>query len=387
MRVVLINPSSPFMIDQAVMPPLGLWYVANALQAHNVTVVDLGLGDTIPEGADAYGVTGCSVHLNQMAEILPQLSGLKVAGGPHATAKPEELLEMGFDTVVQGEGDSVISQIVERGITGIITAPRIRDLDHHFPNRNQEYRYHYQIDGLKTTTMVTSRGCPWECAFCSKDVYGRVRVTRSADSVMTEVDSVMRQGYQAVMFYDDTFMTGRERLETLCYKFHDRNLVWRCLARADDADKGILNLMKASGCREIALGVESGSQTILDNIHKHETVEQQRRCIQLAHEVGLRVKAFMIVGLPGESQETIAETDKFLEESRPDAVDVNILAVYPGSAIYKNPEAYDVKFGPYHHCKGRSDAYVCTTSTSNMTSEEILRAQEMLYTKYARRNA
>lgn len=370
------------MIDQAVMPPLGLWYIAEALKDHNVTIVDMGLGDAIPSGADVYGVTGTSVNVGQMKAILSELTGLRVTGGSHATALPNEMLEMGFDTVVCGEADQVIAEIIEREITGIVNTPRIENIDNLFPDRSQSYRYHYKIDGLQATTMITSRGCPHDCSFCSKEVYGRLRYTRSAESVMIEIDSVMSHGYRAVMFYDDTFMTGRKRLETLCEEFKKRQLVWRCLARSDSADKEILTLMKESGCREIAVGIESGSQTILDNIHKHETVEQQRNCINMAHEAGMRVKAFMIVGLPGENWDTIRETDKFLEETRPECLDISILAVYPGSDIYKHPENYDIQFGPPVHFKGRQGAYVCNVSTSCMTSEEIMQAHEMLYEKY-----
>jgi radical SAM superfamily enzyme YgiQ (UPF0313 family) len=184
------------------------------------------------------------------------------------------------------------------------------------------------------------------------------------------------------MFYDETFMADKERLIRLCEEFKNRQLVWRALGRSDNADLDIYKLMKDSGCREIAIGIESGSQTILDNIHKHTTVEQNRHCIQLIHQAGLRVKAFMIVGLPGESWETISKTDKFLAETKPDALDISILSVYPGSAIYKHPQNYDVKFGKPTQYKGRQNAYLCNISTSFMTSEEILRAQEMLQMTY-----
>jgi len=142
--------------------------------------------------------------------------------------------------------------------------------------------------------------------------------------------------------------------------------------------------MVDSGCKELGIGIESGSQTILDNIQKDITVEQNRQCIKVAHNVGMSIKAFMVVGLPGESWDTIAETDKFLEETHPDALDISILGVYPGSVIYQHPENYDVKFGTPKHYKGRQDAYVCDISTSHMTSDEIMQAQKMLYEKYTR---
>lgn len=373
------------MINQAVMPPLGLWYIADALKGHDVSVIDMGLGDEIPKGADVYGVTGSSVHLKQITDIISELrneSGLKVIGGHHASLKPKDMMGLGFDTVVVGEGDEVIGKIVDERLTGIIATQRITNLDSYFPDRRQEGRYHYEIDGLSAVTIVTSRGCPFHCAFCSKEIFSGKRISRSTESVMTEIESIMDMGYEAVMFFDETFMADRKRLVTLCDEFWERELTWRCLARADDMDKDILTLMKNSGCREIGVGVESGSQRILDNIQKHETVKQQARCIKLAHEAGLRVKAFMIVGLPGESWETIDETDKFLAETQPDALDISILSVYPGSSIYQHPERYDVKFGPPTHFKGKSGAYVCTVSTSHMTSEEILCAHDMLCEKY-----
>jgi anaerobic magnesium-protoporphyrin IX monomethyl ester cyclase len=389
MKIVLINPGAPFLIRQDVMPPLGLWYIGKALKqgGHEVEYVDIGLGDAIPKGADVYGVTGTSAQIEQIVTVgwlLKQEHGRKIVGGPHATLRPYEFLNHGFDTVVQHEGEEEVCGIVRDGAVGVVSAKRIKNIDGLFPDRTQEHRYSYKIDGLPATTMLTSRGCPYACAFCSKDVWGRMYIARSVTSTLQEVDEVMAAGYKAIMFYDDTLMVGRERLRELCAGLRERGVIWRGFARSDQVTDTNLQMMYDAGCREIGVGVESGSPQILLNINKGDTVEDHRRCIALAHKVGLRVKAFIIVGLPGETQETIAETDLFLEETRPDDVDISILTVYPGSAIYANPHDYDLVFGASSYYKGKPGEYVCNVSTSGMSQASILEARERLHQKHKR---
>lgn len=389
MRIVLINPASPFLIRQDVMPPLGLWYLSKVLKerGHEVEIVDVGLGDRIPEKADVFGLTGTSAQVREIERVAYHLrgrKGFKVAGGPHATLAPHEMLELGFDAVIQHEGEEVIGEVVEKEIRGVVTATRMKDIDHLFPDRSQQRRYHYEINGLPAVTMMTSRGCPYNCAFCSKDVWGRQYTRRGVWSVVKEVDEVMRLGYEAIMFYDDTFVIGRDRLYGICSQLRARNITWRAFARSDQVDLEMLNTMRISGCVEIGVGVETGSEQIAENIHKGETVEEQGRCIELAHRVGLRVKAFIIVGLPGETWQTVEETSQFLEKYQPDDVDISILSVYPGSAIYKYPERYDIKFrrGDYRAYKGKPGEYISTVSTSRMSKREIVEAREMLHRRH-----
>ncbi len=387
MKVVLINPESPFLINQAVMGPLGLWYLSSVLKrnGHDVTVVDQGLGDEIPTGADVYGVTGTSAQLDEITAVYQTIQsepGLKIIGGPHATVRPDSMIQLGFDTVVCHEGEEVINDTVVNRQTGIVTAPRIKNIDHLFPDRSQQHRYSYEINGIPATTMMTSRGCPYECAFCSKEVWGRLHVARSDESVVQEIDEVS-QDYGAIMFYDDTLVLNRKRLFRICDRLADRNLIWRAFARSDESDYETLSKMKDSGCVEIGVGIESGSREILKNIHKRETPEDHRRCVQIAHEIGLRVKGFVIVGLPGETWQTIQETDEFLTNIQLDDIDISILTVYAGSAIFRSPSNYDLKFGWYPtYYKGKPGEYHSTVSTSAMSREEIVIAREYLHQKH-----
>lgn len=387
MNITLVNPASPFLIRQDVMPPLGLWYLSAVLKrrGHNVRVVDLGLKDEIPQNADVYGVTGTSAQIDQLEIILYRLrdeKGLKVVGGSHATLRPWAMLQMGFDTAVCHEGEEVIAGVVEEKRKGVVFSERILNIDDYFPDRSEQKRYHYEIDRLPAVTMVTSRGCPYNCAFCSKDVWGRRYVARSVESVTREIAEIERMGYHAIMFYDDTFVIGHDRLRGICSQLRKYKMVWRAFVRTDEVNEDILRMMKVCGCAEIGVGIESGSQQILDNIHKKETIEDHLCCIRAAHKVGLRVKGFVIVGLPGESWQTIAETDAFLERVQLDDLDISILSVYPGSDIFKHSAEYDVRFGDPVFYKGKPGKYCSNVSTSRMNNREITLAREALYRKH-----
>ena len=382
MKVALLVPESPFLIRSDVMPPLGIWYLSAILKqaGHKVDIFDLGLRDPILSGYDVYGVTGTSAQIRQIERIAYWIRNrpFTVIGGPHATLMPEEMLKLGFDSVVCGEGEEVIKEVIETPWTGVIRTKRIEDIDNLFPDRSQQSRYHYQINGLPATTMMTSRGCPYNCAFCSKDVWGRKYVARSVESVVEELD-VIAKDYRAIMFYDDTFMIGKERLWSICVELAKRGLTWRAFDRSDEATLDTLRMMKECGCAEIGVGIETGSQQILENINKRETLDDHRNCIRWAHEAGLQVKGFVVVGLPGESWQTVRETDKFLDEVGLDDVDISILSVYAGSDIYKNPEKYDLKFGQPVFYKGKPGEYRCEVETSRMTSYEIKAARDYLH--------
>ena len=226
MNVCLIAPASPFLINQDVMGHLGLWYLGSALReaGHQVLYCDLGLGDEIPL-ADVYGVTGMSPQASQVLELpsrLRQVSSkaLLVGGGPYLSLRPQDGIEAGYDLIIQGEGERVFVHILASEGSEqypIIHAPRNYDLDAlAFPDRSQAGRYHYAVDGVGATTMITSRGCPYRCAFCCTSIWGGRYRERSPQNVYMEMAALRKQGWGAVMFYDDTLALNQERLAQLC---------------------------------------------------------------------------------------------------------------------------------------------------------------------------
>lgn len=371
-----VNPRSPFLEKDAMMPPLGLFYLVAVLRQAGIKaqVVDLGLGDFIPDGP--IFTTGTSA---QKEEVLKLRRGNSVLGGPLASIEPDKMNKH-FPTVVVGEGEELIEHLVKDRPKGIIKAKRITKLDRlPFPDRSQADRYHWEIGGRKATTMVTSRGCTGKCAFCCKAVTDHGVFFRSAQNVIEEVIHIKAMGFGAVMFYDDSMAMIRPRLVEICKGLKDLGMVWRCFARSDQVDYELLSLMAASGCYEILFGIESGSNQILKNIRKHETREQHIKAIISAKKAGIKVKALMIVGLPGESPETIRESESFIRATKPDSLDITVLSVYKGSDIYNNPLKYDIRFTEPTWYKGREGEYQCSVETSKMSSNGIIRSREMLW--------
>jgi anaerobic magnesium-protoporphyrin IX monomethyl ester cyclase len=390
-RIVLINPPSPFLIEQNVMPPLGIWYMKSSLEAdgfNNVDVYDLGIEDLeIPDEYDVYGITATSPQWPEavaLAQKLRSRQKILMVGGAHVGNMPHDGVGAGFDYVIVGEGEKAIQSIEIGKSDQVVYMPRHRNLDElPFPDRSQTWRYSYYVGSHNATTMMTSRGCPFSCSFCCKGIWGKKYMERSSDNVIQEVDQLMQgYGYEAIMFFDDTITINKNRLKELCQGFNTRGLVWRSFTRANQLDHDTAKRMADSGCYEIGVGVETGSEMIAQSIQKGETIEEQKQGLLEAKRAGLRVKVFIIVGLPGESWETIEETERFLDEMQPDDLDISILSVYAGSDIFKNPTKYDLTFGEPTFYKGKPMHYEAHISTSSMTGEEILQAREKLYNKF-----
>lgn len=362
------------------MPPLGIMYLVSTLKSKGIDarIVDMGLGDEVPDG-DIF-ITGTTP---QAAEIIKlRRDAYTVVGGPHASIDPNGLAN-DFSLVVTGEAEEIIEEIVKTRPTGIIHAKRVRNLDSlPFPDRSIADRYHYEIGGKHATTMISSRGCNGKCSFCCKAVMDKGIFLRSAENVLAEVREVKSLGYEAAMFYDDTIAINRKRIEAICTGLEKMDFIFRCFVRADQADEELFARMAQAGCYEVLIGVESGSQHLLNTINKQETVEQLKNAIMWAKKSGIRVKALMMVGLPGESWETIELSRQFLLETEPDTLDVTILTVYKGTDIYKNPGNYEISFREASWYKGRSNEYLSTVSTPLMSEGDIVKARELLWNTF-----
>ena len=394
MRIALIQPASPFLLDQGVHGPLGLWYVGAALQGagHEVVYCDRGLGDALPTGCDVWGLTGTTPQLRDMALVLAEAGETPViVGGPHATQCPDDLLSLGATVVVRGEGEQAFPRLLSGTLPrmAVMNADRIANLNSlAFPDRSQAHRYHYQIKdrygvAREAATVITSRGCPHRCAFCSTGVWGRRYSERSADNVLTEMVHLQGLGYEGVHFYDDSLAINRARLRQIAAGMKRLGLIWRCFVRADQVDQGLLGEMAQGGCVEIGLGVESGAQSVLDASDKYESVEGQAQTIAAAHRAGIRVKAFIIVGLPGETWETVDATAWFLGQTRPDDVDITVLQVYPGSPIDDDPAAYGItRTAEPCWYKGRGGEYRANHRTEALGADDILVARDYLEARF-----
>ena len=400
MKICLVRCPSPFLVDEYCLPPLGLMAVGTALKqaGHEVTIHDgpmeylpmdylyYGFGPTIAEYTSALSMKKRIWEENPYARI--------VIGGPHATVNLETCVSDGFDCVVHGDGEFV----VEKAFFG---DDRILYSEEHplddYPIIDRSLldirKYRFLVDGRPSTTMMTSQGCPYKCAFCSKN-YSSVRF-RSPESVRKELDILHYDfGFTAVAFPEDLFILDKKRTEAICGYLKELDMYWRCLVRGDTVvrhGEAFIKMMADSGCRAVGIGVESGSDKILSTINKGENASTISKAIRMLKGNGMAVKGFFILGLPGETYETLEETRRFLETEKLDDVDIKIYQPYPGTPIWRDKGKYDIDwtatndYGDMYY-KGRHGEYKGSVRTSALTTEQIYKAwvdMEREFKKYA----
>ncbi|MBX3233244.1 MAG: radical SAM protein [Labilithrix sp.] len=347
--------------------PYGLFAIgAEALRAgHMVKVVNLSsfpwtkVEEVVAAlDADVFGMSCWTANrrgVRLVADLVKQRHprATVVVGGPHATPLGPELLSHfeSVDLVCTGESDVTFLEIVrrlERGepltkIAGtvyrdggeVVTAPErknVADLDalaspHHF---------------FDTHILMTSRGCPWACTFCGAETsWGRGFRANSIDYVLDAMESVSKRlPVKMIQIKDDTFTTNKKRVLALCKKMQERKLgfFWSCDTRVDLLSDELLREMRLAGCQRLSLGVESGSQRILDLIDKKITPKEILASTLLAKKYGIKVRYYMMLGNRGETRETFAETLAFLDEAAPHEYVFSCLSVYPGTRDFHDAE-------------------------------------------------
>ena len=264
-----------------------------------------------------------------------------VLGGVHATIMCDQLLDnFPIDYIIRGEGEIAIVELLETldNKEKIRVGSRLVDMDS-LPIADHSYAREW-IEENGTAHLITSRGCPGNCIFCSSRAFwgGRVRF-RSAKLVVDEIEYLMEEfGISDFLFHDDTFNFTIGRATSLSQEILDRNLniTWQCNARVHPVSKDMLLLMKQAGCTEMRFGVETGSDSIMQTLGKRITKEQIQKCFELCYEVGIDTFAFMMVGLPGETEETIQETVEFMETlTMAELPAVGLTYLYPGTVLYE----------------------------------------------------
>lgn len=389
--ITLLFPRSEFLLNDHVFPPLGILYLSSVLkeQGFDVQCLDFGLGHTVDD--IKHHIVGISFTTPQRLQVYEIVANLKekgkflIAGGAHATHMPMECIENGFDLVVRGEADYhlpiILGEHFNRLSKPLIYAPcEPQKLDLlHFPDRDalSITDYKYELDGRLATVIMTSRGCPANCSFCSK-ITCRFRM-QSAQRTVDEIFHIREKyGYEAFMIFDDTFAVNKRRLSEMIGMLENQDLKFRCFGRADSLiDQSVCDGLAMMGVVEVGIGVESGSDTILSQNFKKTTAEMNSVAVHNLKNVGIRVKAFIIVGLPGENDITIDETRKWLRENKPDDVDVSIFQPMPGSPIFKNPDKYNIRFNYDHNpmwYKGDPNKY-----TTSVIRSGFLLGHEMLF--------
>ncbi len=382
-KVLLIYPYFRPARDRSVFrfPPLGIGYIASSLQAahHEVKVLDCtfmkkadALQQALYTQADVVGIYSMVTMLEDclwLAKELRQSSKLLVAGGPLATCDPHAFLPA-FDVVVVGEGEQTMVELVKaysegtditcipgvitrqvKGTDGkseevLITSPERpfnRELDLlPFPARNllpnQDYiTFGKKKYGYSITTVMSTRGCPYDCEFCSNVIFGGSYRERSAGNVVDEIEQALSFGYDRISFADDVFTLRKQRVLEICAEIKKRGLqfYWECLGRVDSLDEAAYAEMYQAGCRRIYFGIESGDDNILKLMNKKITTAEARQAVVAAHQVGLEVGAFFILFYPGESNQTVLNTLHFATSLPLDYLGLTMPYPLPGTALYE----------------------------------------------------
>jgi len=343
------------------LPPLGLATVAAVTrqEGYNTLILDaLALGmnsqETVEwilkENPDYVGITSVTKAIFNAADVAKLIkkhnSKIKIIiGGPHVTAVPIETFQRfkEFDIGVFGEGEETIVELLQaldsqkdlKKIKGLILRdgkkiilterrPYIKDLDKlPFPAWDllPDLLKYYQpaadtINRFPATLLVTSRGCPYQCIFCDRSVFGNVVRGFSADYIIKMINHLQKTyGIKELFIEDDNFLVLRKRLVEFCNKIIEEkiDITWSCLGRVDNVDEEILKLMKKAGCWQINYGFESGSQRILDIINKKIKVEDSERAVAITRKAGIKVKGLFMMGNFGETKESISETINFIK--------------------------------------------------------------------------
>ncbi len=382
MRLLLIFPRFKYPSGD---PPLGVAYLAAALReaGHEVDIFDATFVKRPLEAlkrklqGSSYDLIGISVLTSMLSgaaevgKVCREYSDAVIcAGGPHATVEPESTLGLEcIDGVMVGEGEELIVRLAaaggdfskvpqmwyrdgERLVRGEPMEP-IADLDEvPFPARDllDMRRYMeiwYQLDavkyGLRGTSIIASRGCPFDCAYCQptlRSIFGKRVRRRSPENIVRELVELKREyNPDGVMWLDDTFLLDKGWMRELCAGMVDADLglMWGANVRADVADKDMLAEMQKAGLRIVHVGIESASQRILDEMYqKGITIAQVRRAVGDAHELGLRVRGYFMMGAPTETVEELRATVRLANELPLDDVTFSITTPLPHTHLYDN---------------------------------------------------
>jgi len=400
----LYSCRSPYLDSDKIYPPLGLLYlkaaVNQALPDVRVNLIDDYNLDSLPE-ANFHGI---SIMTPQRAEAIKLREAIRrqqpmaniIAGGPHVKHYAQECIQDSWDWLVTNDGQRSIIEILNGNAKRTSTDNLLPQewASQPQPDRTSPEAirmlqgYKYTLNGRRATTMLTATGCPMECAFC-EDARTAVRWS-PLEKITRELDDIKALNYGAVYLFDDLFAIAMPKVRPICEELRKRDLIYRCNGQANFFTKwgeDFAKMLAETGCYEIAFGHESGSQVILDNVRKRTSVKQNYDSVAYAKKHGIVVKSFLMLGLPGETLETIAETERFIKEAKPDDFQLAVYYPYKGTAIrdaIDRGESTGLIFegeglGAYGQKGGSSEAVVRTPSLS---AKELLQIRDDLVRRY-----
>ncbi len=420
MKIVLISP--PYPLAESPSPPLGLSYVAAACEAvgAQVMIIDYAVEKYSPEKLtttlslfqpDVVGVTSVTMNFYQAIQIVKAVKRfnfeiLTMMGGPHVSFDVRGTLENcpELDLIVYGESEATLYELIPqieaypswqqiKGIAyrvgnSIVVTPK-RPLITHLDALPQPARHllplsRYQALGFPIT-IITSRGCPNRCIFClGRRMVGHKARFRDPKLVVDEIEQILDYGITRINIADDLFTANKRRVMALCDEINQRGVSfgWSVFARVNTVDPDMLTRMRAAGCDNVSFGIESGNPEILKRVKKGITLAQVKKAVAWSQQIGLRTHASFMVGLPGETPDTLAQTQQFAESLNIE-YGFHFLAPFPGTTIRRKIDQYDLKILTDNW--DLYDANRAIVETSQLSAQEMDAFVQRVYQSFEKR--
>jgi anaerobic magnesium-protoporphyrin IX monomethyl ester cyclase len=401
--------------------PIGLAYLASVLEEGecDITVIDCPALDMTQQDLkqklasiqpDLIGITSMTPTIQsalQSAQIAKEAcpEAMTVLGGPHVTFMDEPVLkqEKAVDVIVRGEGEQTLLELAKNvsdpktlkdieGITfrkegQIVRTPNRRVMEKLDDLPRPAYKFfpleNYRLFGRKILPIITARGCPSQCSFCtSAQMFGKGFRARSPTNIVDELEWLRDEhGAEAFTFYDDTFTLDRRRAIGICDEivFRKIGLPWDCQTRVSTVSRDILLKMRDANCQQVFFGVESGCQTILDAVKKGTTVAQNEKAIRLAKDVGLFVAVSVMIGYPGETHVMLKETIDLVKKAEPDDVYICVATPYPGTELRRLVEENGWEMSDDW---GRYDTTTPVFANPNLSEDDVRKLRTSFYNSF-----
>lgn len=426
-KIMLISPCYEYNNEAyrelTISPPLGILEIATSLfnAGYEVKILDMLLNDIRPESLPYYisnfkpDIVGISMNFSSTANICYKVArvvkeqGVNTVfvGGNHSTFTYEKIMQdISIDFVVRYQGEETVLELVN-----IIQKKKYEDLKHckGLVYRNKENnrepgmeivvterrgqmdlnkldvpQWHllqlFKYTGNSRWTLVTSKGCPCSCVFCSTSSFNNEKCISfmSVDKIMGRIEKIISiEGEEkniSISFCDDAFTYNKKRIIELCNRLIERKakIKWGCSTRVDLVDEDLFRIMYKAGCRAVLFGIESCSNEVLKLVGKKINIEQAKKAIKIAKKIGMTINEMFIIGLPYESYETLKLIQDFFIKTKPQEIRFGFLSVYPRTPIWNEREKYGIdvltdNWGDY-------DLLRPTSSNRKMSSDELYEA-------------
>ena len=384
-RVTLINSpyylrgDSTFKHIEGYTIPFGILSLAAVIQRDlpetSVTVVDGRAEDLSPDALldriletkpEIVGISSFSYSINDTLLLSKWIKKADpdikiILGGVHATQLPDEAIKNpNVDFVIRGEGEYSLRDLIAGhnldDIKGLVykdennqvkmhpefdivdvldelptLAYDLVDMSNYYPTAGQCHRF-------PASAMITSRGCPGRCIYCSSSISGKKVRYRSAKNIVNEIEFLIdNYGIKEIVFMDDVFTSDKDRLLEFCQLMQDRRLdiLWDCSSRVQHVNEEILLIMKKAGCGQLSFGVETGDENVLKSIKKGQTLNHVREKVALSKKAGIETRSSFILGFPADTIESMQKTIDFAIELDPHLVSFYVATPFPGTEMYE----------------------------------------------------